>query len=186
MNQIRHQYDVVTVGGSVVLFYCSRVSRARSIAVRPDAIVLKDNDQDGSVQFVPPDGVPLRSVWVAVDETSGNYVVGSLPDFPVEETPISGDSFRRNVQNDIEALAEDIPTLVVLLVRPASGAWLENGFDGDASDGDGLLNGHVLMNFSSGITIDGTASAPHFLKNGDTVIAIDPGHLDVYTALVGR
>src|SRR5258708_4700869 len=58
-------------GGTVILFSCSRSSLYRSIAVKPEARVLHDDDRDGVIRFTPAADIPLRSVWVAVDETSG-------------------------------------------------------------------------------------------------------------------
>lgn len=175
----------VSPGGAVVLFSCGRVALARSIAVKPGAKVLRDDDRDGVVQFTPPGGVPLRSVWVAVDEGSGNIAAGARPDFPLVVQTLGESSLRKDVEQEIAELAVDVPRLLVLLVRPGSGAWIEAVFDGEKGDHDGA-NGRVKLSFDELQTVDGKDKAPKHLTRDDAVVAIDPGHLDVFTAQVGR
>src|SRR5438270_459073 len=95
----------VTKGGSIVLFSCARYSRYRSIGVRPEARVLRDDDGDGIVRFAADGPIPIRSVWVAVDETSGDAAAGAPPDFPLLVSPLGADSLRKDVQGEIASLA---------------------------------------------------------------------------------
>jgi len=169
----------VTPGGSVVLFSCSRVPRARSIAVRPDALVLRDDRHAGVVRATPAGGVPLRSVFIAVDETSGEYVVGGAPGFPLISNPISTDVLRKDANGEIASMFVDTPRLVLLLVRPGVGAWQLKSFDGGPLDHDGAANGHQQLAFEDAQTLDGKDKAPKNLKADDVVVAIEPGHLDV-------
>jgi len=60
----------VARGGAVVLFSCSRIPRPHAIEVRPDAVVIHDDDGDGIVRVTPKEGIPRRSAWVAVDEAT--------------------------------------------------------------------------------------------------------------------
>jgi len=176
----------VTRGGSIVLFSCSRGGRTRSIAVKPGANVLRDDDQDGVIQFTPPMGfVLLRSVWIAVDEGSGAIAAGARPEFPLIVRPLGEENLRKDVEQQVASLAIDIPRLLVLLVRPGAGAWVEAVFDGEKGDHGGA-NGRVDLSFEDLQTIDGKDKAPKHLKKDDAVIAIDPGQLDVFVAQVGK
>ena len=174
----------VTKGGSIVLFTCSRGGMRRSIAVKPGANVLRDDDQDGIVRFTPQTGfVLLRSVWIAVDQGSGAIAAGARPEFPLIVRPLVEDNLRKDVEQQIASLAIDIPRLLVLLVRPGAGAWAEAVFDGEKGDHGGA-NGRVDLSFEDLQTIDGKDKAPKHLKKNDAVIAIDPGQLDVFVAQV--
>jgi hypothetical protein len=176
----------VTRGGSIVLFSCSRGGMARTIAVKPGANVLRDDDKDGVIQFAPIGGlVMLRSVWIAVDQESGAVAAGARPEFPLIVRPLAEDNLRKDVEQQIASLAIDIPRLLVLLVRPGTGAWIEAVFDGEKGD-HGASNGRVDLSFEDLQTIDGKDKAPKHLKKDDAVIAIDPGQLDVFVAQVGK
>ena len=173
----------VPPGDSVVLFSCSRLPHKRSIAVRPDAVVLNDDDRDGIVALTPAEGVSRRSVWVAVDQTTGDTATAAAPDYPLYVAPLPGDGLKRDSEGGIAELAIELPRLSLLLVRPRTGAWMMTAFDGEASDHDGNGNGRVELQFESARTVAGKEKAPKHLKKGDTVVGIDPGHLDVF---VGR
>ena len=175
----------VTSGGSIVLFSCSRVSQPRAIHLDPQARVLRDDDRDGVVSFNPV-RVPLRSVWIAVDESSGRIAAGAPAEFPLLVKEIATDHLRKDVEGEIASLAADIPRLIVLLVRPGSGAWWLSGFDGNVHDRDGVSNGRIELSFEEAQPVDGKEKAPKHLKKDDVLAAIDPGHLDVFIAQVGR
>jgi len=168
-----------TAGGKVVLFSCARVSLERNIGVRNAAVVLSDDDHDGAISYNPPNGIPLRSVWAAVDEISGQIATGSRAEFPLNVTPIS-------VDTDVSDLSVELPRLIILLVRPGVGAWYATEFDGQEGDHDGFLDGKVRLTFQDLKKIDGTLAAPLILKNNDSVVCIDPGQLDVFSGQVGH
>lgn len=176
----------VPSGGTIILFSCSRTSLRRSIAVTPEARVLRDDDRKGVIVFAPTTGIPVRSVWVAIDEASGQTATAAPPDFPLLLSGIAEGSLRKDSEREIASLAIDLPRLIVLVVSPKKGAWLVAGFDGEATDRDGQKNGRVELSFEDAKTIDGKDNAPKHLTNDDVVVAIDPGHLDVFVTQVGK
>lgn len=176
----------VARGGSVILFACSRDVATRAIAVRPRAIALKDDDRDGSIQFAPKEGIAMRSVWIAVDETTGDYVAGAQSEFPLALLSFGAGDLKKDVEGEVAELSVDLPRLVTLIVRPGVGAWAEAAFDGDKNDHDAASNGRLKLNFDDWRTIDGKEKAPKHLKHGDVLVAIDPGQLDVYATQVGK
>ena len=175
-----------TKNGDVVLFSCSRYSKYRSIAVRPDVRVLRDDDGDGVVRFAPEAPISLRSVWVAVDQISGETAAGAPPDFPLLLAPVGTDNLRKDVQGEIASLALALPRIIVLLVSPGKGAWVLASVDGEGSDRDSNKDGHVLLSFSDAKAVNGRDKPPNQVKNDDVVVAIDPGHLDVFITQVGK
>lgn len=176
----------LTRGGSIVLFTCSRGTRASRIHVQPVASMLQDQDQDGIVRVVPEGAVPIRSVFVAVDYSSGAMATAAHPSFPLLVSPIGTEMLRKDAEGDVAALAHALPRLVMLLVQPGKGAWLLRGRDGVESDRDGAGNGTLLLAFEDALSITGKDKAPKKLKAGDVIAAIDPGHLDVYIGQVGK
>jgi hypothetical protein len=175
-------------GASVVLFSCTRTNLPHSIAVRPAAVVLRDDDNDGVIRYVPQGGVPLRSVWIAVDQGSGEEAVGAQPDFPLSVSPIGSGSLKKDVEGEIATLALGIPRLSLLLVRPGKegGAWMMTAFDGQATDHDGKGDGRVELSFADAKAVVGKDTAPKHLRKGDTVAVIDPGHLDVFVGTIAN
>jgi len=73
-----------------------------------------------------------------------------------------------------------------LLVRPGGGAWLLTAFDGESTDADAHGDGRVQLAFDAAATVSGKDKAPKHLRKGDTVVAIDPGHLDVFAATLQK
>lgn len=175
-----------TRGGHVVLFSCSRGTREGRIHVQPTAVMLDDGDGDGVVRVVPAEAVPLRSVYVAVDYASGSIVTGAHPEYPLLVSPIGAEMLRKDAEGDVAQLAQALPRIVLLLVRPGTGAWLLRGRDGEASDRDGSGNGKLLLAFEDATSITGRDKAPKKLKSGDAVAAIDPSHLDVFVGQIGK
>jgi len=178
--------DGITRSGSVVLFSCSRSNRFRSIAVQPSAVVLSDDDADGAVQYVPVSGISSRSVCIAVDTATGAYKAQAAADFPMTVSEISDDAFKKDVEGEIATLAADLPRLSLLLVRPGAGAWVLTAFDGESTDADAHGDGRIQLAFDGAATLSGKDKAPKHLKKGDTVVAIDPGHLDVFATTIQK
>lgn len=176
----------VPAGASIVLFSCARIAAHRSIAVRPGAMVLQDEKREGTIRYSPAAGVPLRSVWIAVDPESGQIATGAVADFPISVTPLGDSSFKRDTEGELASMAVELPRLLVLLVSPKKGAWILKAFDGEPADHDGHSNGRIELSFADCTTLYGSDRSPKHLKKDDVVIAIDPGHLDVFTALIGK
>jgi hypothetical protein len=176
----------VARGGSVVLFSCMRVQRTRAIGVKPEAVSLRDDDNDGTIRYAPKDGVPLRSVWIAVDQSSGEAAPAARADFPLLVSPIGDGDFKKDVEGEIASMGQELMRFSMLLVRPGSGAWTLTGFDGEKSDRDGIGDGRVKLAFEDAQTVFGKDKAPKHLKKGDTVVVIDPGHLDVFLSTIDK
>ena len=176
----------VTKGGDVVLFSCTRGTRDRRIHVQPLASMLNDDDRDGTVSVSRADGVPIRSVWIAVDYTSGSTATGAHPMFPLLVSTIGEEMFRKNAAGEIAELVHEQPRLVLLLVRPGQGAWLLRAFDGGEGDRDGTASGKLSLFFEDARSITGKDKAPKGVKKDDVVVAIDPGHLDVFLSRISK
>jgi hypothetical protein len=176
----------VTPRGAIVLLTCSRVGLRRSIGVVPATVLLNDDHGDGTIRYTPPAGVPFRSVWAAVDQSTGQIATAAPPEFPLIVRGLAADTnLKKDVEGEIASLSVDIPRLVLLLVRPGAGVWVETVFDGQKGDSDPSL-GRVTLTFEDLVTISGKDKAPKHLRKDDAVVAVDPGHLDLFVAQVGK
>lgn len=173
----------VPTGGSIALFSCARDMVKGHTFVRTIAEVLRDDDRDGVIRYPQGAGVPRRSVWVAVDLTTGAIASGAAKSFPLVVSDLRSLELKRDLLGAIANLSFDLPRLTLLIVRPGVGAWLL------VSDGDdpGAADGRVSLAFEKAWAVDGRgAAAPKVLLLGDTIVAIDPGHLDVFALQIGR
>jgi hypothetical protein len=174
-----------TLGGDVVLFSYAKVARDGRIQGDARATVLHDEDGDGMIVLNVQ--VPLRSVWVGIDAASGAVASGAHPQFPLVVSEIAPSLLRKDAAGEIATLEDQIPRLVLLLVRPAKGAWMLRGRDGGDGDRDGTANGRLSLAFEDTRSIlDLRTKGPQHLKTGDVLVAIDPGHLDVFIGQVAR
>lgn len=78
---------------------------------------------DGTGQTVFDLGRPLpqRSLWAAVDLTSGAYVIATPPGFPLVETALPAAALASGPLGD--QLTDAVDSSEILLVRPGQGVW---------------------------------------------------------------
>jgi len=176
----------VTPGGSVILFYCSRIPQPRSISVIADALVIHDDDRDGIVRFTPKEPIALRSVFLAVDEANSQYAAGTPPGLPLELRPLPGAALEKDSEGQVATLTVDTPRSLLLVVRPGMGAWVLRSYDGGPVDRDRHGNGRQQLAFEDAHRVDGKENAPKHLKVDDVVAVIDPGHLAVYVSKISN
>src|SRR6185295_15846360 len=127
----------VTPGGKVAVFGISRRGLEYVVRVERREEVLLDQDKDGAVTLELGETLPLKSIWVAVDLTRGEFRVASPAGFPLRQAslPAGGIAAARNELQDRRDFVE------VFLARPGAGAeagaWGLSAGDGGASDADG-------------------------------------------------
>lgn len=175
-----------TPGGSVVLFSCARTSRQGRTHVTRQALTLVDDNGDGIIEFTPEVGIPLRSVWIAVDHLSGALAAGAPISFPLTISELTAGAFKNDADGAIAQLEKQLRRLMLLLVRPGNGAWTSAARDGDRPDADQMRNARVALAFGAARPIRGSPAAPSQLRPGDVVVAIDPSHLDIYVARIDK
>lgn len=175
----------VTRGGSAVLFMCERGSRDGRTHVRKQALILRDDDGDGTLHFTPESKVALRSVWVAVDFASGATAAAAHPGFPLVLSEIPVTRFKKDADG-IAELEQELRRMVLLLVRPGNGAWTLLARDGQLGDSDRAENARLTLRFADARAIEGKVAAPKHLKKNDVLVAIDQSRLDVYLARIAN
>lgn len=176
--------DVIR-GGSIALVGTGRgVGRRGMISQILETHLLVDQDADGVVSFKPKNGVPFRSVWVATEIDTGRFATGSPEGFAYRHLPLES-SLKKDLEGELGLLERDVPRMVVLLVRPKSGAWVIAAREGSSFDRDGS-NGRLQIAFEDTVAIAGKAKGPKHLKIGDLVVAIDPYRLELFSAEVSK
>jgi hypothetical protein len=176
----------VPAGASVVLFTCARTTLNRRMHLQTWSKVLSDDDRNGVIEFAAERGVPLRSVWIAVDLATGEHAIGARPDYPLWRAPLALSRFRKDAEGELAAIEFELPRLILLFVRPGKGAWIVSSDEGGAGDGDGTPNFKLLIRASDAVAVAGKDAPPRHLRNGDFVAAIDPGSLDIWSTEVGK
>jgi len=175
----------LTPGGDVVLFSYAKYGRNGTTINGSRPRLLHDDDGDGVVTL--PGTVPYVSVWIAVDYKTGKVVTGARDGFPLYVEPLAETLFRKDAEDQINALEKRILRLMLLVVRPEKGAWALRGREGGEGDRDKEANGKLLLAFEDAQPIaEGKEKAPKHLKAGDVVVAVDLGHLDVFVSEVTK
>jgi hypothetical protein len=177
----------VTPGGKVVLFAMSMRQERGMPTLRRFAQVLTDEDGDGTIVYEPGGGVPLRSVWVAIDLANGSIASVYPAGNELTARALSGDEVGRDAESRAIAVREQRLNLDVLLVRPGTGVWIRRAREGGSTDSDHSRDGLLTVNFSDAQALDTAyGSAPTHLQAGDVVAAIDPARLELLTLTVAQ
>jgi hypothetical protein len=152
-------------------------------------LTASDDDRDGVVKFAYPKGVPLRSVWIAVDQRNGDIGAGVPSGYTLRMTAIPPGAWKRKSGAAIDALSIEHKALEYLLVHPGQGVWRWEADQGSRRDEDGLDDNIVTISSASLRPAGkdkgkGSSAAPAKFSAGDTMVAIDPFSLEVITSRV--
>jgi hypothetical protein len=177
-----HEAEVVasqvTPGAKMALFAISHDPTPYQRRISTHASVLADDDRDGVARYRTD--VATASVWIAVDVASGRIAVASPAPEPVRRTtePLAPGQLRK--------IARAHEYLAWLLVRPGSGAWTLTIEDSGLEDDDFADDGRVTLALARMQAIGDSPSAPHELRAGDVVVAVDPETLAVLDLRLGQ
>jgi len=178
VNETQVSVDGIAPYGKVVLFNLSFKQNEQG-RIGNYMAALQDTDGDGVVTYNPPAGIPLRSIWVAVDQTSGGSTSGGRQDYPVRRSPPQLPALRVRGESQVTSYTVAADTLYVIVVRPQVGAWKLIAHDGSFGDADGIGNGTISIDFSALRPIEGTLAPPQFLTGGDVLATVDPAHMEL-------
>lgn len=175
----------LTPGGGLVLFGISARPLRGVIAKKQIAEILPDADRDGVVAYEPADGIPFRSVWVAIDLATGAYSVAAPEHYALDHAEIQRKALAKDADGLVEALDLDAVRSEVLLVRPGASAWRLHAFEGGSGDGDRTHDGRLRVIFDQFRSLDGSAAkSPKKAKKGDVLALIEPVRLEVRTVVI--
>jgi len=173
----------VTGGAEVVLLVATVEGDGGVLRQRTGAKTFRDDDGDGVVTVADARGIPLRSIWIAVDVETGRSAVAAPPDFPLQLSPLPASLLERDAEGVTGVFELQQRNVEMLLVRPKSGAWRLRAHEGGNGDGDQHANGKLRLVAADAIAVSGDAPSPKRLKKGDVIALLDPVNLD---AMVGE
>lgn len=149
--------------------------------------LLKDDDKDGVVRYVPDHDVAFRSLWIVVDVASGESTMVTPAGYTPVEMYQRGAGRGKAVQSILNTLDIGREVVEILIVRPGEGAWFVTARDRGFADQDGQANGRIRLDPKKLRSPQGTyGDPPHALKNGDLVVVVDPDLLEYWAATIGR
>jgi hypothetical protein len=130
--------------------------------------------------------VPVKSIFVAIDMSTGAFAASSPPAYPWAAHvpfPVDGLAFGAD-QVSVVSLRDSHEELEVLVVRPQVGAWRAT-----VRHDDEALGGTpgVLVNFSAFSPWGASPASLGPLRSGDVIVAIDPNRIEYFAQqLAGR
>lgn len=181
----------ITPHGKAVFFGISRgdTGYGGGVGVRVTKTVMADDDGDGRIDLDAGYDIPGRAVWAVVDFDNGQYALAAAPEFDIEERRLQPGALKNDESGGLAFVSDARARVALLVVRPGKGAWYNLGFLGGAGDArKDPLGEYLTLAFADGTSIAGERQdpAPRHLKNGDVLIGIDPGRLDIFTMAVGK
>jgi len=180
----------VTPGADVYLYSVSREAMGyyNNIVTREE--VLHDTVKAGHVDYALKTPLAKRSIWFAVDLSSGLAVAGAPPGYPARQVTLDEHQLKKNAGGEVQQLSFDGTLVDIVVVRPGEGMWGgpvglhakndENGKNGGGNDRAPLISAANLE--SRGGT---KAPAPPKLKNGDVVFMMNSWGAQYGVAVIG-
>lgn len=173
-----------TPGGKVVFFGIGRFVKQYRVTVRRMDKTVADDDHDGKVVLDIGEAIPWKTIFAAVDFTSGRYGMATPAEFPL--VPIRFDKEIMVANNgQLDRLIVEYRFLHLLIVRPGVGVWAQILGDGNKFDDDGPGNSKVVSDISKSIALGDKVPAPKKYEKGDIVVLIDPNRMQSFTVEVG-
>jgi hypothetical protein len=166
--------DGATPGGDVVIYGMSQIYQPIKPLIRHSEGVRKASNPGGEMRCTVGAVAPA-SVWAAVDQATGRFVVASPGKINYQTSNLGTNAYVRNGAGDVYKI--DFPhTLVdVLLVRPGVGQWSMRAVKGGPNDEVTSASGSVsVVPAKMANLIGGAQSAPSTLRPGDVVIGLEP------------
>jgi len=173
----------VSPGADVYLFGTLQEGHGFYSSLLTVDLTASDDDRDGIVRFAYPKGVPLRSVWIAVDLRNGDLGAGVPSGYTLRMTSIPPGAWKKKSGAAIDALAIEHKALEYLFVHPGQGVSRWEADQGSKRDEDGLDDNVLTVSPASmRPATKSKSAAPKSFSAGDVVVAVDPFTLEVITS----
>jgi hypothetical protein len=144
-------------------------------------LVLDDEDGDGVVRVELEGGVPLSSLFAAVDMATGELAVATPEGSPFREVDFPG----RGIGAELRTFEDRRRLLDLLLVRPGggedAGVWSLSLADGGPGDDDGRQDRSLRARTGDFRPVADSPPPPERLAPGDVLIGFDPETLELFS-----
>jgi len=174
----------MTPGGAVAWLAVSRERPQWVTTVRQWVTADTVADASGHAILRVGSDVPVKSIWIAVDVTTGAFAASSPPAYPWRTQvpfPSAGVATAPG-GTGIASIRDEHDDLEVLVVRPKAGAWaLAAHHDDPESKG----TAGTLVSVTRLTPLKGSPQAPAHLLPGDVIVAIDPERMEYFAQQLG-
>lgn len=174
------QASGVTAGGTVVFYGVARTQINYYTAIVRFQTALTDDDNDGSVTYDIGQPIPLTSVWVVVDVSSGRYAVTGPATAIFPEVDVQSGSYQRNaVTGLVDRFSSAYRSVEMVYILPGSGVWALHAMAGGVLDhGSGSASTTVSITDAAPLAPQNTDQLTQFSGAG-TLITFDDSRFDV-------
>lgn len=181
------QIAPVTPGGRIVLFAAALESSDGILGQITGAKMFVDDDRDGVITYRRNGGVPIRSLWIAVDFDTGQFGVGTPSNALEAFLPFPASLLKKDAEGVLGLYDREQLSAEMLIVRPGEGAWHLRALEGGSGDADKTHNGKLGLASAEAIPVPGiSVTAPKKLKKGDVIAVIDPGRMEAFVTEISQ
>ena len=173
-----------TPGGKVVFIGIGRFVRGYSVTVRRMDKIVTDDDGDGKVVLDIGEKIPWKTVFVAIDFTSGRFGQATPAGFPLLPIKFKKEFMVAN-NGQLDHLVIEHKFLDMLLVRPGVGVWTQLLGDGTPFDDGPRGDGKAVGNPAKSVAVGIEAPPPKKFDKGDVLVLIDSRRMQSYAVEVG-
>ena len=174
----------MTKGGEAALVSLSRDTQGWVASVTPMSALLSDDNGDGSETYVLASQLVKRSVWVAVDVSTGETIVVS-PGFSGRQSKIDPSQAIQMGKGGLYSLLLDQRAVLDLtVVRPQRGAWHIRAWDGGTNDSDLDPNGTIQVDAQAMTPMARSHGVLADFQVGDILVGLDHTNLEYYAVAV--
>jgi hypothetical protein len=179
----------VTPNGQVALVSVMREASRTMLVRMTDVQELLTDHGTGAIDFDLGRPVPARSIWAAVDLSSGRYMVTTPAAFPRQELPFPAKVLKNTPAADTDdELLNDHFVLYMLWVHVSqgsqAGAWFTRVADGGSNDLDTGNDGRTLTRASQFEPLGASGAPPKKIKKDDVLVMLDPFEMQFFATVV--
>jgi hypothetical protein len=176
----------VKPGADVYLFSVAREPKGYYNSIVYRETLLHDTSKQGIVDFAVGKPLPTRSIWFAVDLSTGTPVAGVPPGYNANVVALDGKHLKQDFNGDVSDFFFEGAAVDVVVVRPGTGIWGATTVgigspDDERSDKHGVTISVVKLQPRAGTT----APPPSKLAKGDVVFMMNSYTASYAVAVVG-
>lgn len=143
-----------------------------------------DQDLDGVISIEVPGGMPVASVWIAVELEDGETGVGAPGGSPRLAPEMLPAAVVGDAAGEAQGVRVSRELVRVFIVRPGQGSWDGSVGDGAAGDLDGTVDGGIDVDLGVMAPVEEEVPALAGLQGEDVVVVLDPRSLEIATTRV--
>jgi hypothetical protein len=140
---------------------------------------------DGTCRYVSTRPIPLRSIWIAFDIDSGQYVAGARTGYAAAVLPLSEALLNKDASGVMGVTDVEARSLDMYIVRPKQGAWRLRAGQGGPGNSQ-MFAGKLKLNSVDAVPVVGKDPPPSRLKIADILVLINTGRLETLIAEIGK